>query len=858
MVYPRLESLEPRQLLSVLAAGQAQLFDFTGDGVMDGVLVNTGTSAINYTYTGGSVIDRVDIAANGASFVSSGSVAEVGDTSSALDFTLGSAQIGVSVKYKCHTYKGVAGDTSVIEGAIGTLQLGAGNLLSAQSTQGNIDKVTLCNGNLVDALSATSIGSILVGGDVTGSVTAATGGIASLSADSISGAIVSALSGTIAKITTDQITAGAQITAAQIGCLTAGTIDGGSSIISFGDIGTVSADLLQNAGIQAYGKIDNVLIETISGFEGGITSIATGGKIGRLVSDTITGGQNGFLSIAVGGGINSMTVGLLEGGQSVNGGFTMTSIAVNGGIGKLQAGLITGGTATGAGSFVLLSLGVNDQYDPDYTHVVAYGDVGTMRVAAITGGEAIDGGEAQLSFGISHDLIDGRVSQIIGHGTHRPTCDPSVYFSVGHDIVKLVAGQITAGQAGGDYAYASVDIAAGNDIVSLTAGTVDGGTADGIGATSIVRITAGRDIQAITATTFGGGTAAGEGASAGVFVNAGRDIDFIGSQLITGTRGRVHQCDPTVQFWAGGDIGLVAVGRITGGSVSANGDTVAQSSVLLRADGTYIDENGVQSLGDIGKIVTGTIDGGSANGADALTYVKISAAHDIDKLYSDEILGGRASNGGTAYVSILAEHNINDLQADLIAGTESDGCGGGYGDGCGHGGCGGGWGGVCGSGCGSSSDPEVQIQAYNDIKNFAVGTIEAGNGGLVNILAGIDANGNVSGETDANGVFQAGSIEKMVVNLISGDGGIVNIAAGGDIEQLKVCRIVSGDGEVNIVAGGDITANIGSIRSWSIQGETGVNFEAGGVVNDVHNTIAAQFTSEGAVVEFPEPIVEAA
>jgi hypothetical protein len=45
------------------------------------------------------------------------------------------------------------------------------------------------------------------------------------------------------------------------------------------------------------------------------------------------------------------------------------------------------------------------------------------------------------------------------------------------------------------------------------------------------------------------------------------------------------------------------------------------------------------------------------------------------------------------------------------------------------------------------------------------------------------------------------------------------------------------------VACGDITANIGSVRSWSVQGATGVNFEAGGVVNDVRNTIAAQFTS---------------
>jgi hypothetical protein len=830
MVKPMLENLEPRQLLSVLAAGQAQLFDFSGDGVKDGVLVNTGASAIHYTYTGGGSIDRVDITADGASFVTSGAVVAVGDTNPDADYTLASAQIGVSVKYHCQTYKPVAGDTTVLEGAIGTFQLGAGNLVSAESTLGNIDKITVCKGNLADALSAGALGTLCVSGDVTGTVQAA-GDIASLTADSLDGAAVFALFGALGKLTACSITNGAQVIAAQINTIKAGTIDGGSSILSTGSIGSVRADTFRNADLQANEDIGSLAIGTITGDQG-FTSVAAGGRIGQITSNTITGGRNGFLSVSSGAGIGSLTVGLLEGGEATDGGFAMASIATNGGLQKFQAGLISGGTATGAGSFAMLNIGISDLYDGDGNLVA--GDVGVLRAAALSGGEAADGGETSLLFSISHDLVDARVGQILGHGSRRPTCDPSVSLFVGHDIVKLVAGQITAGNATGDGAFASVSIETGNDIQSLTAGTIDAGVASGTGASAGVRITAGRDIQALTANTLGGGRTAGDGASAGVYVSAARDIAFIGAQLITGTQGRVVQNDPTVQFWAGGDIGLVLVGRMTGGSVAGG----AQSSVLLRADGSYVDENGVQSLGNIGKIVAGTIDGGSAGGADSLSYVKISAAYDIDKLYSDEILGGRASNGGRSYVSILAEHNINDLQADLISAANNDG-------GCGC--CGGGYSG------GSGGESAVQIQAYNDIESFAAGSIEAGRGGLVNILAGIDAGGNVSGETDADGNFQAGSIERMVVNLISGSGGVVNIAAGGDIEQLKACRVVaSSGGEVNIVAEGDITANIGSVRSWSVQGATGVNVEAGGVVNDVRGTIAAQFTHEGEPVELPE------
>jgi hypothetical protein len=90
--------------------------------------------------------------------------------------------------------------------------------------------------------------------------------------------------------------------------------------------------------------------------------------------------------------------------------------------------------------------------------------------------------------------------------------------------------------------------------------------------------------------------------------------------------------------------------------------------------------------------------------------------------------------------------------------------------------------------------------------------------------------------------------------MVSGRGGLVNIAAGGDIEYLKACRIVSGDGEVNIIAGDDINVDVRRVRSWRMQGETGVEFHAGGEVNDMRNRIRDDFVHEGEPVEFPEQI----
>ena len=53
MTRPIVEMLEYRRLMStsLLGAGQYAMFDFNGDSIKDAVLVNTGSSAIEYTYT---------------------------------------------------------------------------------------------------------------------------------------------------------------------------------------------------------------------------------------------------------------------------------------------------------------------------------------------------------------------------------------------------------------------------------------------------------------------------------------------------------------------------------------------------------------------------------------------------------------------------------------------------------------------------------------------------------------------------------------------------------------------------------------------------------------------------------------
>jgi hypothetical protein len=83
----------------------------------------------------------------------------------------------------------------------------------------------------------------------------------------------------------------------------------------------------------------------------------------------------------------------------------------------------------------------------------------------------------------------------------------------------------------------------------------------------------------------------------------------------------------------------------------------------------------------------------------------------------------------------------------------------------------------------------------------------------------------------------------LVIGVISGRGGVVNIAAGGDILDLKVCRIIPGDGDINIIAGDSIDATVGSTRGWSIQG---VNFSAQSVSDTIKSAYVTLVDAAGA------------
>jgi hypothetical protein len=846
-VFALLESLEMRTLLSAvtLSAGKTQLFDFNADGTNDAILVNTGTSDIQYEYSAGSTgLDAVLLTADGGKFTTNTYVTQVGDVSDTLDFSMGNTKIGVAVRYGKTNFAAIEGDTSVVEGSLSQLEIGKGDLLNVQATTGDIGKVYVNNGDLVNASAVGIIYSLIVEGDLLGSVYAggsiiAGAGIGTISANHISAVYIDAGTGAIGKIAVDQIDNGTIINAVSMGTISVGTITGQSSITTQQNITKLQAGTISDASINVGGSIGSLIVDTISG-SAASTSISILQHVGKFQAQLITGGDNGVLFLSFGAGVDSFTVGQMDGGTASDGNYSGAYISIVGDVAKLSAGLISGGWADGDFSTAVLSFTVDPYTDVD-GNVLQLGDIVRMNVSVMSGGVGSNGADAMLFFTVAHDLINAQIGQMTGNGNvgsfFDPTkfghglgwsnqsgsnngagCDPSIYMSVYHDIVKMVVGQISGGNAIGESSDASVNIQAGNDIISLTAGQIDGGTAIGDYSWAVVNITAGHDIDSITANTFSGGSATGVSAMTGLTVEAGNDIGFIGANLIAGSLTRTPIQDPMVRFIAGGDIGTVLAGRITGGTVTSDGVSMAQASVLIQANGTYIDADGVQSEGNIGTIIAGTIDGGSANGADALSFVKIAAAHDINRIYSDQILGGQATNGGFAYVSITAGHDIGSIQAGLISGATGN-----------H----------------YSSDPAVLIQAYNDIKSLVADQIIAGINGSVSILAGLDASGNVSGELDAEGNLIAGSIENMIVGLISGNGGIVNIAAGGDIENLKVCRIISGNGDVNIVAGDDITANVGSIQSWNLAGETGVAFVAGGEVNDVRNSIKAQYTTEG-------------
>ncbi|MFB3893983.1 MAG: beta strand repeat-containing protein [Phycisphaerae bacterium] len=800
MNFTAFEALESRTLLSVatLAAGKAALLDTNGDSVNEAILVNTGASAIEYDYQGGGGLAAVKLTADGGKFVTNTFVSQVGDTSDALDFTMGSSKIGVDVKYGGKLYGAIAGDSSVVEGAVVQLEIGRGNLAGLTATQGNIGKVYLDSGNVTGPIGASgSIDTLAVSGDILGSISAAAG-INIISA----GRLLAAVNGSINTLAVDTIGAGADIQAATLGKVTAGMIGEGAIIQSAGAIGTLQAGTVSGAIISA-DSIGSMIFDVISGSPEG-TTIYIDQHVGTFQAQTITGGLNGTLFLTFGAGVDNLIAGTIDGGTATANGFSSATLTINGTVASMTVGLISGGTAKAGGATML--------------NINVAGDMQFLRAGTISGGTST-GGQCLLTFIITHDMVEANIGQIT-NSVSSSGGGAGVMMMVGNDIIKLVANTISGGSATGDGGFTTVGIMAGNDMKSLAAKKVDGGTALGIGASAGVQIMAGNDINAIAASTFAGGQATGENAKTTLNVGAGRNIDFIGAGLITGSTAPVATQQMPVLFSAGNNIGLVMAGRIIGGTATSDG-TAATAAVRLEALGIYTDpDTGLVTGGDIGEIVVGTIDAGVADGAASLAYVSIYAGNDITKLYADRIAGGSSSGDGMTYVGILAEHDIVDLEAGSIFGQ---------------------------TGGDSSGASFVQIQAYNDIQNFLAERIMGGPGGEVNILAGIayDALGNV--------VSTGGSIENMVVGMINSAGGIVNIAAGGDIDSLLVDKIRSGDGQVNITAGGTITADIGSIRPWVIADASGVQFAAGKAVIDVRNSISDQSTDVGRPVEFPVP-----
>jgi hypothetical protein len=923
MISPLLESMEPRLLLSAvtLAPGATVLFDTNGDGVKEGILSNTGTVALVYSYTAGNRaapntgLDYLNFAGNNGSVVTNMWAASVDDTG----YNLTSAKLSVSVKYQSKTYVPLAGASTVIAGSIGTVVVGKGDLLGATATTGGIGTVELDGGNLYGVTAVGNIGTILdSAGTVTGSITTP-GNLGSLSANTLTG-VSTNVGGNIGTLAVNEVGGGSYLKLATADTIAITTFDGGSTLVASGSLHNFVSQTFQQASLIVLGGADSVTLGTLSSPQT-YTSISFYGHVGTFQANTVTAGLGGYLNLAFQGGLDKFIVGVMDGGTATAANsFATTNVSLAGTLGSFQAGLVDGGTATGAGSSTKLYFNVTDLYDSS-NNLVSAGDVLKLRASAFMGGSASDGADTLLYFNVSHDLVNAQIGQITGNGitsTSQPTspcqqqdwcqqhyacqpqyqyeqqyscqqqdqqsyqrqrqqpqnqanCDPSVNILAGHTIVNLVATTLSAGTVNGTNAYGDVSISAAWDIQSLTADTIDAGTALGDGANVGVFITAGHDIGAINANTFSGGTATGNGANAGLYVIAGRNIGSVAAGQIAGTQAKRYISDPTVQFIAGGSIGTIVAGTITGGTVTSDGLLVAESSVLIQAYGTYTGTDaGPQTKGDIGAIYAGTIRGGTASGAESLSHVNIIAANDVKMIQADTISGGKASGGGSSYVDILAEHDVVAVTVGTILGSEAGsssgssggGCGSGYGGGgCGDsggysgGGCGSGYSGgftpncSTGGGASSTSSSYVQIQAYNNIDSIVANQIVAGQNGTVNILAGIatDANGNI--------INTGGDLQSLIVGLISGQGGVINIAAGGDIESLKATKIISGDGDINIVAGGNIDASVGSVQStWTVQNGNGVQFSAGGVVNDMRNTIAAKYTSKDvAIVDLPDP-----
>ncbi|MBN1553532.1 MAG: LEPR-XLL domain-containing protein [Phycisphaerae bacterium] len=588
--------------------------------------------------------------------------------------------------------------------------------------------------------------------------------------------------------------------AGKIGTL-CGFGDVSGSIQSAGDFDVLSADDLLGVYIQTGGTLGKLVADNMTA-----GSYVQADALGQLIANVIDDGSvvsvvgsagkiqvctMEDMSITTGGDLNCLCAGTITGSASYS------SIAVGGHMNHLCANVITGG--------------VNGMLD-----ISVGAGLDKLCVGLLSGGQAVDGGYASLSLSVIGELdvlCAGRISggqadaggfAMLNFGTQN--------LEVGGEIVEYGnLGKLHAtGMSGGevtDGGETMLLMNVGYDLQCAHVGQMTGSGAIPATADPSIFLTVGHDIVTFTAGDITAGSAGADGAYAAVQIIAGNDIHKLSAGRIDGGTADGAYSTTEVRITAGGDIHCLCTNLISGGSAGADGAST----------GVYIDAGG-----DIGGICAGAILGGQADGLGAQTNVSVRAGNDIRKLCSGFITGGTSDNGASSYVNIVAEHDLVHACVGTILGSSNH-----------FGGC----------------DPAVQIQAYNDIKCFTAWQIIAGQDGLVNILAGIDGDGNISGD---DGI--GGSIEFMSVCCINGMGGEINIAAGGDIDYLQACCILSGDGDVNVIAAGDITVTACHVNGWIDGEETGVEFAAGGEVNDLRGTIRDEFITEGEPVELPTPI----
>ncbi|MBN1942526.1 MAG: hypothetical protein JW849_04445 [Phycisphaerae bacterium] len=560
---------------------------------------------------------------------------------------------------------------------------------------------------------------------------------------------------------------------------------------SAGNIGKICSLGDLSGSIHAAGDIDVLAAGNLSGI-----SIQAGGALNKLVAESLTDGSSVQVQE-----LGRLIVGRIDGGSF---------ISVTGDAEKIQACSMEDMMIITGGDLNCLWAGTISG-EASFTSIAVAGHMNCLHAQTITGG------------------VNGMLDISIDAG-----------------LDNLCVGRLDGGEAV-DGGFVATSLSVTGTLDNFCAGQIVGGQADGAGSFVMLNLTvqdlmSGDDV--LEAGDIGrlrvGGISGGETTDSGMVIlqmNVSNDLVDAWVGRVSGT-GVLPTCaDPSVSIGVGHDIVKFVAGEITGGSAvgsgaSANvwiaaGNDIQKFSAGRIHGGTAVGASATTQVyisagGDIGELCAGSITGGQADGEWASSSVTLHATNDIEKLCSAYIGGGSSANGASAQVKIVAEHDIVNACLGTILGSEN-----------GHGGC----------------DPAVQIQAYNDIKNFSAWRIIAGQDGLVNILAGIDGDGNVSGDDGLGG-----AIENMFVCMINGQGGVVNIAAGGDIDYLRACCIFSGNGEVNVIASGDITADVWCVQGWIDGEETGVEFSAGGEVNDLRGSIREEFITEGEPVELPTPI----